>query len=122
MDNKEPVRLQLEYGITAQVDWQPAQAKPFWLFGFIWDDCESECYQPCMWGGSDPMQTIYQGIVRYDLPMPAGEAALAAFNAWLKSEGLIYDFVMWDADEPVGDDGYPLDMDDETKAWLSANR
>lgn len=25
-------------------------------------------------------------------------------------------------DEPVGDDGYPLDMDDETKAWLSTNR
>lgn len=23
--------------------------------------------------------------------------------------------------EPVGDDGYPLDMDDETKAWLSTN-
>ena len=25
-------------------------------------------------------------------------------------------------DKPVGDDGYPLDMDDETKAWLSTNR
>lgn len=24
--------------------------------------------------------------------------------------------------EPVGDDGYPLDMDDETKAWLRTNR
>jgi hypothetical protein len=25
-------------------------------------------------------------------------------------------------DEPYGHDGYPLDMDDETKAWLSTNR
>lgn len=24
-------------------------------------------------------------------------------------------------DEPLGDDGYPLDMDDETKSWLRGN-
>lgn len=27
-----------------------------------------------------------------------------------------------DDDTPLGDDGYPLDMDDETKAWLRTNR
>lgn len=71
--NKEPVRIQLENGITAQVDWQPAQAKPYWAFGYVDDELEAEgqtCYQPCMCGGQDPIETLHRGILRYNLPLP----------------------------------------------------
>lgn len=72
--NKQPVRIQLENGITAQVDWQPAHNPPFWVFGYIDDDCverdEGGCYQPCMCSGGDPIETLYKGIQRYGLPLP----------------------------------------------------
>lgn len=75
---KEPVRIQLENGITAQVDWQPAQAKPFWAFGYIDDECaesgQGGCYQPCMLGGQDPIETLHHGILRYNLPLPLDPA------------------------------------------------
>jgi hypothetical protein len=123
MTTKEPVRVQLEYDLTAQVSWAFNQPKPFWVFGYIVDDCESECYQVCLFGGDEPTETIWRGIIRYQLPMPASDTDKAGFNAFLEANGLSYAYpVDDDDDEPIGDDGYPLDMDDETKAWLSTNR
>lgn len=65
MMEKEPVRIQLENGITAQVDWQSAQPKPFWAFGYIDDDCVESgaggCYQPCMLGGKTLPKRCIEG-------------------------------------------------------------
>jgi hypothetical protein len=41
---------------------------------------------------------------------------------WSPEIDQAYEDAYSDDAEPVGDDGYPLDMDDETKAWLSTNR
>lgn len=84
--DKQPVRVQLQNGITAQVDWQPAQQKPFWSFGYVDDDClengGGECYQPCMFGGQEPIETIFGGIARYQLPLPSDETVRAQYLEW----------------------------------------
>jgi hypothetical protein len=86
---KEPVRIQLENGITAQVDWQSAHNPPFWSFGYVDDDCaesgEGGCYQPCMCGGQEPIETLHRGIQRYELPLPTDEKERASYLAYLES-------------------------------------
>lgn len=36
--------------------------------------------------------------------------------------GALFDLNCTEDDTVYGDDGYPLDMDEETKAWLRTNR
>lgn len=86
MNIREPVRMQLMDGITAQADWQDQMSKSFWAFGYIDDECAEsglgESYQPCMLGGQEPLETIFKGIVRYELPLPLDTKDRQAFLDW----------------------------------------
>lgn len=80
--------MQLEDGITAQVDWQDQFVNPYWSFGYIDDERAEaglgESYQPCMLSGQEPIETIFRGIDHYDLPLPVDPKLRVAFHHWLE--------------------------------------
>jgi hypothetical protein len=93
MEEREPIRMQLEGGITAQLDWQPNQPKPFWSFGFIHDELvgtDEPPYQPCMLGSVEPDGLIFRGIARYQLPKPLAADDKRAFEAWVSETDMPY--------------------------------
>lgn len=80
--------LELECGITAVVDFQAHHPEPFWAFGFVTHDIDgfgSDEYQPCVCAGKEPMETLYQGIDRYHLPLPVDPTERQKFEAWRAS-------------------------------------